>query len=420
MGKMKKIISTFVVIISVFALSIIKVDAATGTISISSNKSTVVVGDTVTFTVKVSSPKAMVALQYEMDYNESMLSLTSGTAADAPVFSGDGKKAITYTYKFKAKKSGTTSVKFTANGATMVGDEEVKFTSKTKSVKIITQAELEASYSSNNNLSKLSVEGYDLSPSFSSKTTSYTVNLPANTESIKITGTKADSKASVEGLGTQTVEDGSNTFKIKVTAENGSTKTYTITAIVEELDPITVIVNDITYTVVRKAKLLQKPSSDFVESTTKINDNDVPALLNEKANITLVGLKDEEGNTTLYIYNEEENTYTKYNQHTFTSLTLFIKDKEVENNNKKEEITINDKNVNVYTFENDSYYYFYAVNLETGEENLYRYDDKEKTVQKYIAPEKEEIIEKANNEELYKNIIIGLLAFIFLTYFIIL
>lgn len=420
MGKIKKIISTFVVIISIFTLSIIKVDAATGTLSISSNKSTVVVGDTVTFTVKVSSPKAMVALQYEMDYNESMLRLTSGTAADAPVFSGNGKTSITYTYKFQAKKSGTASIKFTAVGATMVGDEEVKFTSKSKSVKIITQAELEASYSSNNNLSKLSVEGYNLSPSFSSGTTTYTVNLPANTESIKITGTKADSKASVEGLGTHAVEDGSNTFKIKVTAENGSTKTYTINAIVEELDPITVTIDNNTYTVIRKAKSLEKPSSDFIESTTKINDNDVPTLLNEKANITLVGLKDEEGNTALYIYNEEENTYTKYNQYTFTSLTLFIKDKEVENNNKKEEITINDKNVNVYTFENDSYYYFYAVNLETGEENLYRYDDKEKTVQKYIAPEKEEIIEKANNEELYKNIILGLLAFIFLTYFIIL
>ena len=392
MGKIKKIISTFVVIISIFTLSIIKVDAATGTLSISSNKSTVVVGDTVTFTVKVSSPKAMVALQYEMDYNESMLRLTSGTAADAPVFSGNGKTSITYTYKFQAKKSGTASIKFTAVGATMVGDEEVKFTSKSKSVKIITQEQLEASYSKNNNLSSLGVTGYSLSPKFAPSVTSYTVLLPANTEKITITGKKADSSASIEGLGTKTVVDGSNTIKIKVTAENGSTKTYTINAVVEELNPINVTLNDNEYTVIRKAKLLENPNSSFIESTTTINNETVPSLLNEKANITLVGLKNLEGNIELYIYNETENTYTKYNQHSFTNLTLYIEDKELETYSKKEEITIDEKTFNVYTIKNDStYYYFYAVNLETGIESIYRYEKDENTVQKYVEI-KEEII----------------------------
>ena len=419
MGKIKKILATFVVLISIFTFSCIKVDAATGTVTMTSNKSQVVVGNSVTFTVTVSSSQPIGVFQYNLSYDSSMLNLTSGDPSGAPVFTGK-EKSVKYTFTFKAKKSGTATVKFNVSGGYTFEQEKLTLASKSKSVKIITQAELEASYSSNNNLSKLGVEGYNLSPSFSSGTTSYTVNLPANTESIKITGTKADSKASVEGLGTKTVEDGSNTFKIVVTAENGSTKTYTINAVVEELDPVTVTINNKTYTVIRKAKLLEKPSTDFIESTTKINDNDVPTLLNEKANITLVGLKDEEGNTELYIYNKEENTYTKYNQYTFTSLTLFIIDKEVENSNNKEEITINDEKINVYTLKNDSFYYFYAINLETGEENLYRYDDKEKTVQKYIAPEIEEIIEKENNEELYKNIILGLLAFIFLTYFIIL
>ena len=167
MGKTKKIISIFVVLLSIFTFSIMKVDAATGTISISSNKSKVVVGDSVKFTVTVSSPKHMAALQYNISYDSSMISLTSGNSSDAPVFSGDGAKSKSYTFTFKAKKSGNASLTFNAVGATMVGDEEVKFTSKSKSVKIITQAELEASYSSNNKLSSLAVEGYTLSPSFS-------------------------------------------------------------------------------------------------------------------------------------------------------------------------------------------------------------------------------------------------------------
>lgn len=420
MRNFKKILSTFVILISIFTFSLIKVDAATGTVTMTSNKSQVVVGNTVTFTVKVSSTKALGVFQYNLSYDTSMLTLTSGDSSGAPVFTGT-EKSKTYSFTFKAKKSGTATVKFNVSGGYTFDQEALTLASKSKSVKIITQAELEASYSSNNNLSKLEIEGYSLSPSFSSSVTSYTVKLPANTEKIKVTGTKADSSASVEGLGTIAVEDGTNTIKVVVTAQNGKTKTYTITAIVEELDPITVTIDNKTYTVIRKSKLLESPSSDFISSTTTINDNEIPTLFNEKANLTLIGLKDEEGNIALYIYDKENNAYTKYNQFSFSTLVLYIKDKEVTDYYQQEELTINDEKINAYTFKNDNYYYFYAINLATGNENIYRYDSDENTVQKYIAQQKEELTSTTTeNEELYHYIILGLLAFIFLTYFVIL
>lgn len=429
MGKRKNILSIFILLIGIFTISITKVDAATGSISITTNKSTVVVGDSVKFTVTVNSPKNMAALQYDISYNSAMLNLTSGNSSDAPVFSGDGIKKKTYTFTFKAKKSGTAAMTFNAVGATMVGEEEIKFTSKSKSVKIITQEQLEASYSKNNNLSKLGVEGYTLSPSFSPSITSYTVNLPANTETIKVTGTKADSSASVEGLGTKSVEDGSNTIKIVVTAENGSTKTYTINAIVEELDPINVTVDDKEYTVVRKAKLLEAPSSDFIASTTKLNDHDIPTLFNEKANMTLVGLKDSEGNINLFIY--KNNTYTKYNQYTFDKVTLHILDKEITDYVKKEDIELINTNIvsipktdnnkiTTYILKDDKYNYFYAINLENGKENIYRFDKEENTVQRHKFVEEQPIVVTEEDKTTYQYIIIGLLAFIFLTYLIIL
>lgn len=429
MGKRKNILSIFILLIGIFTISITKVDAATGSISITTNKSTVVVGDSVKFTVTVNSPKNMAALQYDISYNSAMLNLTSGNSSDAPVFSGDGIKKKTYTFTFKAKKSGTATMTFNAVGATMVGEEEIKFTSKSKSVKIITQEQLEASYSKNNNLSKLGVEGYSLSPSFSPSITSYTVNLPANTETIKVTGTKADSSASVEGLGTKSVEDGSNTIKIVVTAENGSTKTYTINAIVEELDPINVTVDDKEYTVVRKAKLLEAPSSDFIASTTKLNDHDIPTLFNEKANMTLVGLKDSEGNINLFIY--KNNTYTKYNQYTFDKVTLHILDKEITDYVKKEDIELINTNIvsipktdnnkiTTYILKDDKYNYFYAINLENGKENIYRFDKEENTVQRHEFVEEQPIVVTEEDKTTYQYIIIGLLAFIFLTYLIIL
>ena len=428
MGKRKNILSIFILLIGIFTLSITKVDAATGTVTISSNKSQVVIGNTVTYTVKVSASKPLGVFQYYISYDSSMLSLTSGESSGAPVFTGS-EKSKTYTFKFKAKKAGTATVKFNVSGGYTFDQESLSLASKSKSVKIITQEQLEASYSKNNNLSKLVVEGYTLSPTFSPSITSYTVNLPANTETIKVTGTKADSSASVEGLGTKSVEDGSNTIKIVVTAENGSTKTYTINAIVEELDPINVIVNDKEYTVVRKAKLLEAPSSDFIASTTKLNDHDIPTLFNEKANMTLVGLKDSEGNINLFIY--ANNTYTKYNQYTFDKVTLHILDKEINDYIKKEDIELINTNIiaipktdnnkiTTYILKDDKYNYFYAINLENGKENIYRFDKEENTVQRHEFVEEQPIVVTKEDKTTYQYIIIGLLAFIFLTYLIIL
>ena len=287
---------------------------------------------------------------------------------------------------------------------------------------IITQAELEASYSKNNNLSSLGVEGATLSPTFTPSITSYTVNLPPNTESINVTGSKADYTASVSGLGKQAVEDGNNTIKIVVTAQNGSSKTYTINAIVEELDPINVKVNNNDLTVVRKPKLIEAPNTTFIAQTIKIGENEVPSLYNEKANITLIGLKDKDGNISLYIYDEKNNSYSKYNQNTFHALTLYIEDKEVEDYESIKEIDINENKIKSYTIKDDTFYYFYAINLETGQENLYRYDDEEKTVQKCpISKDGETIIQKEEEDiKIYEYIIIGLLGFIILTYLIIL
>lgn len=426
MGNFKKILSTFVLLISLFTFPTIKAEAATGTITISSNKSQVVVGNTVTFTVTVTAPKnkKLGVFQYELSYDKNYLSLTSGEPSDAPVFTGS-ETSKTYTFKFKTKKSGSPTVKFNISGGYTFDQEKITFSSPSKSIKIITQAQLEASYSKNNNLSSLGVTGYTLSPKFSSNVTTYTVNLPANTEQITITGKKADTSASVDGLGTKTVVDGTNTIKIKVTAENGSTKTYTINAIVEELNPINITLNEIEYSVIRKAKLLESPNSNFIESTTIINNEEVPALFNEKANMILVGLKNIEGNIELYIYNNIQDSYTKYNQYTFDNSTIHILDKEIINFVSKEQLTIDEKIVNVYSIKKSSpYYYFYGINLDNGIESIYRYEKDENTIQKYIE-EKEEVIEEPitetkSNDDLYKYIILSLLSFIFLTYIIIL
>lgn len=77
-----------------------------------------------------------------------------------------------------------------------------------------------------NTLNSLSVDGKSVS-GFSSSKTYYDLG-STDATSISISADKTDAKSTIAGTGTKTLAYGSNTFKVVVTAENSSTKTYTI------------------------------------------------------------------------------------------------------------------------------------------------------------------------------------------------
>ncbi len=413
MGK-KILLSTFMTLF-IFLASLIPVEAAGASINSSTSTSQVVVGNYVTFTFKINSSQASYSMAYSVSYDSSKLSYVSGSGTSNAAMILNGEKSKTITLKFKAKASGNPTVKISGQ---ICASNCLSFNGS-KAVKIITQKEYEASKSSNNYLSSLSVEGATLSPSFNKNTTSYTVELPANTESINVKGSKADSRASVSGLGKHSVEDGKNTIRVSVVAENGSERVYTITANVKELDPIKVTVDNVEYTIVRKAKLLKEPNNTFASTEVEYKDVTLPGFINEKANLTLLGLKDNEGNISLFIYKDDE--FIPYNEYSFSTLNIYIENKEIENNISKEELLLNDTKVNTYKLDSTSYHYFYGINLDTGEETIYRYDEQDKTIQRYLKEEsKEEKTDKEDNTSLYKIIIVYLLGFIFLTYLVLL
>lgn len=85
--------------------------------------------------------------------------------------------------------------------------------------------------SDNNKLSGISVDGFLLSPVFTEGNTRYVIWLPYETESVKVSATAADSKASVEVVGGEKLYAGQdNEIKIICTAENGSKKEYVVIA----------------------------------------------------------------------------------------------------------------------------------------------------------------------------------------------
>lgn len=78
-------------------------------------------------------------------------------------------------------------------------------------------------------LSLLSVSKGSISPKFSGDITTYTVNVDKEVESVVISASATNSKATVIGAGEQALIIGANTFDVTVTAADGiSTKKYTV------------------------------------------------------------------------------------------------------------------------------------------------------------------------------------------------
>ena len=399
------------ILLSIVALIMIplSVNAASGTIKVTGS-SQVVVGNRITLTVTLSSSTSIGSWQMNLNYDKSYLQLTSTNSEAGGTMmansSATGVKTKTYTFTFKALKSGSTRVSIDSYLAYAFDDlSKMDISTSSKTVKIITQEELEASYSKDNNLKSLSVEGFELSPAFSKDVTEYTVTVPEDTKEVTINATENDSAATVSGTGTFEVTQGTNTFQIVVRAENGSEKTYTVTVDVTDSNPINVTIDGDNYTVVKIKEFLPSANA-YTETTVKISDFDIPAYTSELTGFTLVGLKDSAGNIALYIYDADNNSYTAYNELKFNQLTIYPK--KTDNTLDGYElgtVTINDIEVPAYYTSSDSRFaIIYGINVETGEEGFFKYDKTDQSIQKYDDEMINSLLEKI---KLYSYIIIG-------------
>lgn len=399
---MKKILkSIFGIIITTLFIfgNLTPVNAASAKISVSANTSRIVVGNTFTVTIKVSSSTSLGSWEFTPSYTTSKFKLVSGETPVVGYANSSGTKSKTYTYKFKAIGTGTGTISVKSTGAYSWGEEKLSISAGSDSVKVITQAELEASYSKNNNLSSLSVEGLTLSPKFSKDVTQYNVEADSNTQEVKINAKKDDSSASISGTGTHKVTEGENKIVVTVTAENGSTKNYTILVNVTDPNPINVKVNDKDYVVVKRESNLESPEN-YEKKEIIINEQKIPAFYNEVNDITLVGLKDNEGQIGLFIYNEKNNSYTPYTEVTLNQIKLYpLSITDEKENYTKSNITINDEAFEALQLKNSEYSIIYAKDLTTGEENYYKYDSKTNSVIRYSDEETKPYIQKIEEYE---------------------
>lgn len=91
------------------------------------------------------------------------------------------------------------------------------------------EKEEEEEKSSNKNLSSLSIEGVEITPEFNKETTQYTATVDGDVTELKIDAKAEDSKAEVTVECNEDLQEGDNVIKVKVTAEDNTTRTYFIT-----------------------------------------------------------------------------------------------------------------------------------------------------------------------------------------------
>lgn len=388
---MKK--KTFKALIIIVACFFFQLRVSAGDVSIVTNNRNPSVGSNVVVTVKAPN----VAGNFSV--TSSNQSVLSGGSSNSWI-----EGSVTYTFVAKAAGTATITVK-----PIDAADYDGNVFSAVKSVTITvgnktTTSSTKKDLSSDNTLSSLSIDGVNLEPAFNKNTTSYNVNLEAGVTKINVKAAPNDKSAKVTGIGEIEVSEGNNNIEVVVTAENGSTKTYTITANVKEYDPINVKVENSKYTVVRNIKNVTAPNG-YEETKIKIKGEEVPAFKNKTTGYTLVLLKDDKGNQNFYIYKDKK--YILYKEYTFNKIILYPMElKKVPKGYKKTKITFNDDKIIAYKKNKKSNYaLIYGMNVETGKKHIYMYDKEEDTLQIYNDELNDVSDEKI---EQYKMLIAGL------------
>lgn len=399
-----------------------KVDATSASIKVSANNKTIIVGNTFKVNVKVSSSD-LGSWEYCVSYDSDYLKLTSSTAdanscVKAGVVASKGQTSSTETFTFKAIKSGSSKISVKSYAVYgYVSEEQMKTSISSISIKSMTQTQLESTYSKDADLKSLSVSKGVLSPSFNKDTLNYKVEVDNEVDSITIKASKHESHQKITGTGEKKLSEGNNKIEIKVTAQKGNTKTYIVNVYRKELNPISVTINEKEYTIVRKDEDLPTYKT-YTKKMIDYENEMIPALYSEITGITLLALKDEDGNILTFTYdNIIGDEYYEVNS---ASLSLYPQSLP-DSKDFKEFITtttiFNGKEIPAYKVSEDSKQaIIYALNVETGDRMYYLYDEEDAGLIRYIKDIKKTYEDKNinNKDNKYMLIIYSLIGVIVL------
>lgn len=434
---MKKAVKYLSLIICTFIISINYVKAASYDVTVTSK--TVTIGNSVTLTIKGND----LAGRFDLSSSNSSVASLSNNS----LFIDNNSASITIT----AKSVGTATITITPTDVTaydnntITGNKTITITVKDKPTSnpstggnnsgTTTNTTPTKKKSTNNYLSSLTIEGYTLDKEFKKDEAEYSIMVENDVNKIKINAQLDDSSAKVTGIGEVEVKEGINKLEIKVTAENGSTRIYTLNVTVKELNPVEVTINKKKYTIIRKEGELEPPEN-YEKSSIKIGEEEVLCYINKNTKNIIIGLTDEKGVSKFYSYNEKTKEYTLYNGYNIGGMNINILEMPEElipkgyikvsfnyNNNKLDGYQYIKKNQTYAADEKikgSDFYLIYGINEKTGEKTLYVYDKLEGTIQRFNSDLVEAYNDENNKYFMYMLISLALLAVSIITLSIVL
>ncbi|MBE6116307.1 MAG: hypothetical protein E7187_05725 [Erysipelotrichaceae bacterium] len=408
-------------VISIARVNTVMADDVSGSASVYASASSVQVGNNVTVTVSISCSGGSIAkirLNYNSDYLQFQSSngdFNGGTFLIDTNTGSSGSQSFT----FKTIASGSTNVSISIIEWESYRYSRVNYNSSASTgISIYTPSvtptpspspgggggggggggytptPVRPVLSSDASLAEIKLENLEFEPKFSSNVTDYTIYLPRGTEILDVTAKASSGKATVGDID-KTLHEGWNEVKITCTAEDKTTKTYTIKAYVEETPTVFYDLKERKLGVVKNLDKVTNEKFEKVEQ--EINGETITVFTGEY--FKLLYLENENEEKDYYLYDDKENKIIGlYKPFVFDGKNYLINDVDylefayMDDLYDQQKVKINDEEVNGWAFRETNLTDFKLVYLtdEKGGSQLYKMDTKEQTLQRYVIPEQPE------------------------------
>jgi|GEM_PF-1429947 len=373
-------------------------------ISVSAGQGSVSEGKTVAFSITV--PSGSEAWTYSVSYSAN-LTLESGDLAPMG-FEGDSR---TNQLVFRANSTGTGTVSISAGSYCIAGVDYDA--SGSASVTIVAADKPDdsepapaptpsgggdsstgnnpgVSLSSNNALSSLTVSAGTLTPAFDPAITEYTLSLPSRSDRLTITANPSDSRATVQGDGEISLQDGETSLSVVVTAEDGSAKAYTITVQVAQAPTLFLDYNGQRLGVVKDVSQVTPPAGFAPAKPITYSGDTLPIWTDVSGKRTLVYLMDEKSSAQgFYLFSQATGVQSPYLPILCGSVTYIYTDipKELSSVPGLTLATVKafGQTLNGWTYNDASLKDFCVLYLmdDAGSYGYYTYDSREETLQRF-------------------------------------
>ena len=395
---MKKVTNVFLCVCLSLMLSILSLHICWALdISAYAGQSNVSVGSTISVTFRASDD-AMRWI-YTISYSGNLTLESGSTSVSGSDAYGDSR---THTLIFRANEEGDAWVTaYKENGLVSTDFVEANASASVQ-FKVVSASSPSDGYhhddfdnatpgkSGNNALSTLTVSAGTLAPAFDPAVTEYTLSLPQGTEKLTLTATPSDSNATVQGDGELTLQEGENMLPLVVTAEDGSTRTYTITVQVAQTPTLFLDYNGQRLGVVKDVSQVTPPAGFAPAEPITYSGDTLPIWTDVSGKRTLVYLMDEKTSAQgFYLFSQTTGVQSPYLPILCGSVTYIYTDipKELSSVPGLTPATVNafGQTLNGWTYNDASLKDFCVLYLmdDAGSYGYYTYDSREETLQRF-------------------------------------